>query len=344
MGATPLERYDERFLRQLYRKMRLIRDVERRSQELADEGETPGAVHLCLGQEAVATGACLALDDNDLIGGTHRSHGHVLAKGSDVRSVIAEFGGKQTGLNDGRGGDMHLFDPSNGVLETTGIIGANTPHVVGAILSRQLDGDDDVGLSFFGDGAMNQGIVYETMNMASLWDVPVVFLCEDNQYGITTAKEDVFVGEEVAKRASGFDIPSESVDGQDVIAVHEAVSSAVERARNGGGPQFVHCETYRYCGHFSWEDELLGDRPYRTDDEIQKWREARDPIENYKERLVSNGVVSEDDLHAIDASVRDEVESAVREMRDAEQPAGERALEDVYAEQGYENFPAPKYR
>lgn len=341
--AEPPSEYDAAFLADLYRRMQLIRRAERALAEMADGGETPGAVHLCIGQEAVAAGACAALREADVIGGTHRSHGHALAKGADLDATMAEFAGKETGLCGGRGGDMHLFDPDSGVLETTGIIGANAPHVAGAALSASMDPDDDrVGVSFFGDGAANQGVVFETLNMAAVWDLPVVFVCEDNGYAITTPREQSTAGD-VVERARGFDVPAESVDGQDVLAVHGAVSDAVERARAGAGPGFVHCETYRYTGHFSWEDDLFGDRPYRSDEEVDRWRE-RDPIRTFRERLLADDRFDAADLDAIDEAVAADVERAVAFAEESPDPDADRATETVYADGDYPTLPAPKYR
>ena len=344
MGRKSVDRYDKDLLREMYRRMRLVREVERTLADLADADQTPGAVHLCIGQEAVAVGACLALHRDDIVAGTHRSHGHVLAKGTDVDEFIAELCGKENGLNRGRGGDMHLFDPANGVLETTGIIGANTPHVAGAVLASDLNGGDRVGISFVGDGAMNQGVVYETLNLASVWTLPMVLVCEDNQYAITTPKERAVAGDRLTDRVEGYDVPATSIDGQDVLAVYETVRAATERARKGDGPQFVHCETYRYTGHFSWEDDLLANRPYRTDEEVDRWKRERDPIRNFGGELVETSVFSEAELDAVGDEVEDTVADAVAFAAAGEDPDAARATEDVYAEQDYPEFPAGRYR
>lgn len=334
--------YDEAVLRKMYRRMRLIREVELALLDLVETGEIPGDAHMCNGQEASAVGTCFALEDDDLITGTHRSHGHVLAMGTDVDELLAEFGGKATGVCGGRGGEFHLYDPENGVFETSAVVGASVPHCAGAMLSSQVDGDDRVGVAFFGDGASNQGVVFETLNMASIWDLPIVFLCENNQYAVSTASDYSIPTEEISDRAAAFDIPGKTIDGQDVLTVHEEVSETVEAARNGEGPQFVECETYRYFGHFSAEDELLGDRPYRTEEEIQEWRGNRDPLMLLKERVVDADVMTEAEFDEIDDEVDQRVDEAVEFMRDSEEPPGERALETIYAEDNLQ--PAAKYR
>lgn len=336
-----VDKYDPDMLREAYRQMRLIREFEETVDELGERGEIVGETHLYTGQEAVAVGTCSALRDDDIVGSTHRSHGHVLAKGADPREVMAEIGGKETGIVGGRGGEMHMFAPEIGLLETNSLVGASTPHVAGAVLSGQLDGDDRVGVAFFGDGASNQGVVFETMNLAAIWDLPVVFLCENNQYAVSTSVETAAAGDNLSARASGFGIPSETIDGQDVLTVYETVDAAVERARNGEGPQFVECETYRFTGHYSAEYKLLSEeQQYRDDAEIDR---ARDPITVMREAVTEAGVLAEDELVSIDKAVEAEVEDAVEFMQDSSFPPAEDALENVYADQNYENTPAPRY-
>lgn len=334
--------YDDDVLEQMYRRMALIREVELALLELAETAEIPGDAHLCNGQEASAVGTCFALQEDDLITGTHRSHGHVLGMGTDVDELIAEFGGKETGTCGGRGGEFHLYDPENGVFETSAVVGASVPHCAGAMLSSQIDDDDRVGVAFFGDGASNQGVVFETMNMAAIWDLPIVFLCENNQYAVSISSDYSVPTEDISDRAAAFDMPGKTIDGQDVLTVHNEVSDAVAAARNGEGPQFVECETYRYFGHYSAEPELLGDRPYRTDEEIQHWRENRDPIKLLEDRVTEAGVMSEAELAEIDDEVEQRVEKAIEFMKESDQPPGERALETIYAEGNVQ--PAAKYR
>jgi pyruvate dehydrogenase E1 component alpha subunit len=210
------------------------------------------------------------------------------------------------------------------------------------MLSSQIDGDDRVGVAFFGDGASNEGVVFETMNMAAMWDLPMIFLCENNQYAISTSSDYSVPTENISDRAQAFDMPGKTIDGQDVLTVYDEVSESLEEVRNGGGPQLIECETYRYFGHFSAEDELLGDRPYRTEEEIQEWRENRDPIKQLKEDLIEADIMAEGDFDAIDDDVDDTIEAAVQFMEESDEPPGERALEGVYAEDNVE--PAEKYQ
>jgi len=341
-----LEGYSDDLLVEMYRRMRLIREFELAAETLMEQGEFPGPVHLYIGQEAVATGACLSLDDEDIVGSTHRGHGHVLAKGADPMDMMAELGGKETGPNGGRGGSMHMVDSSKGILETNGIVGASVPHVAGAMLSGQLDGDDRAGVAFFGDGGANQGVVFETMNMAALWDLPVVFLCENNQYAISTPVTKSTAGERISDRAAGFGIPGETVDGQHVLDVYDAVSEAVERAKAGQGPTLLECRTYRRHGHFSGEKALFENRDshYREEEEVEEWAELSDPMAGFAVALEEAGVLSADERDAIDAEYSERVEAAVEAMHDADYPPAEATLEDIYANQDYDRLPAPKYR
>lgn len=338
-----LSEYDAEFLVALYERMWLIRAAGRAMADLVERGESPGSAHRYEGQEAVAVGACAALEPDDLVAGTHRGHAHAIAKGVDLGPMMAEFCGRTDGLCSGRGGEMHMFDPAHGVLETTGIVAAHLPHLAGAIWADHLDGGATVGVGFFGDGAANQGILYETMNMASIWDLPVVFLCENNQYAATTSREYSTAGDRISDRSAGFDVPGETIDGQDVVTVHETVRAAVEAARAGGGPRFVECETYRYGGHYSAEERLLEDRQYRTDDEIAGWQ-RRDPVRRFADRLVSAERLTRDDLDAAERRARSSVDVAVEFALASEFPPGERAVDGVYADQDYDYLPAPSYR
>ena len=341
---SQLDGYDADLLTTMYRQMCEIRAFEERASDLSDAGELPGPIHLYLGEEAVGVGTCLTLREDDIIGSTHRGHGHVLAKGADVNRMMAELAGKETGLNQGRGGSMHMVDFSLGIFGCNAVVGASVPHVAGAILSSQLDGSDRVGVSFFGDGATGEGVIHETLNLASVWDLPVVFLCENNQYAVSTSAAEKVSGDRISDRAAGYGINGETVNGQNVLAVYEAVGAAVDRARETNRPQFVECETYRYSGHFSGEKALLRDRPYRDDEEIAEWREERDPITTFREALVESDAVPEADLDAIDDEVESKLDEAVVFARESEFPPGERAPENVYADQDYPNTPASKYR
>jgi len=338
------EEYDKGFLRELYRRMRLVREVERELDDLVGRGEIPGDAHLCTGQEAVAVGACAPLRDDDIVAGTHRSHGHAIAKGVDTEELMAEFGGRNAGVSRGRGGEMHLFSPEDGLLETTGIVAAHLPHVAGALLASGMDDDDCVGMAFFGDGATNEGVLFETMNMASIWDLPMVFVCENNQYGVSTSREYAVAGDRIADRAQPFEIPDRDIDGQNVLAVYEAVSRAIDDARTGRRPQFVECETYRYSGHYSKEKHVMADRPYRSEAEIREWRERHDPVETFATRLADAGVLPAAERDVVDDDVDNEVAAAVEFLRQSDLRSADQATEAVYADDDYPTLPVRGYR
>ena len=253
--------------------MQLIRTFEEQVRNLYSGGAIPGLVHLCAGQEAVAVGVCSLLGADDMIASNHRGHGHCLAKGADVGRLMAEVMGRRTGYGLGRGGTLHIFDAANGNLGTTGIVGGGIPLAAGAALSAKRRGRRQVAVAFFGDGALNQGLLFEVMNMAAIWRLPVLFVCENNGFGEFTAIEDVTAGPDPIARGLAFGIPSETVDGMDVLAVRAAAQRALERARDGGGPSFLICNTYRYGGHH------VGDKQdYKDDAEAKAWR-LKDPIE-----------------------------------------------------------------
>lgn len=344
MSQQPsLDTYDDALLRDLYRTMRLIREFEDTREDLVEAGEVLRHAHLYQGQEAIAAGACLALNDDDIIASTHRCTGHVLAKGADPAAMMAEFGGRTAGLCGGRGGEMHLFDPENGIMESTAMVGGNAPHIAGAMLASELDDDQRVGVSFFGDGAVNQGVTAETMNLAKVWELPVLFICENNQYAVTMGVDRSTAGDAIIDRAAAHNIPAHSIDGQDALAVYETVSTAVEEIRDGSGPQFIECETYRYTGHHSSEDQMLGDEAYRSNEEIESWKE-RDPLTTFAATVQESGRLTATDLDAIDDAVEETIDDAIAFLRDGEFPSAERALEDVYADQDYEHTPAGRYR
>lgn len=341
-----VDRYNEGLLTDLYRTLRKIREFELAAKELMDDGEFPGPVHLYLGQEAVATGACQALDEDDIIGSTHRGHGHVLAKGADPKAMMAELGAKETGPNGGRGGSMHMVDFSKGIFGTNGIVGASVPHVTGGVLAGKMDGTDQVGIAFFGDGGSNQGVVWETVNLASLWDIPVIFLCENNRYAESTPFSKVTAGPNIAARADGYGIDGQVVDGQNVLTVYDAFSEAVENAHENQRPQFIEVQTYRLDGHFSGEEALFKnrDRHYRAEEEAEEWWEKQDPVESYREALEHHGVLSESGLSEIDAEYEALIDEAVEEMLEADHPPAEDTMNNVYTNQDYPGLPAHKYR
>ncbi len=257
-----------------YKRMRLIRRFEQSVVDLVNKGEIPGATHEYTGQEAIAVGVCSALTVDDRITSTHRGHGHLLAKGADLTGMFAELMARETGLNKGRGGSMHAADVSLGILGANGIVGAGAPIGAGSAWVSKQAGHSSVVVTFFGDGALNQGVLLETMNLATILNLPMVFVCENNGYAVSLRVTDA-VGGDIQERANGFGMAAEEVDGMDVNAVYERSAAAIERARNGGGPTFINAITYRFVGHNTGEQYLGLD--YRTDDEIESWR-PRDPL------------------------------------------------------------------
>jgi acetoin:2,6-dichlorophenolindophenol oxidoreductase subunit alpha len=308
-----------------YRTMRLIRRFEQRVVELVNRNEIPGVTHEYVGEEAVATGVCHALRPDDVITSTHRGHGHILAKGGEPRRMIAELMGKSTGYNRGRGGSMHIADFALGIYGANGIVGAGTPIACGAAMAAKLRRSDGVAVSFFGDGATNQGVVHEAMNLAAVWQLPVIFVCENNGYAISASIKEMSKLEQLADRAAGYGIPAETVDGMNVLVVNEATARAVTRARAGDGPTFLECRTYRFVGHFTAE-RALGIR-YRADAEIEEWRK-RDPLVTYPAMLRERGIV---DPAQVDEAVEAILDEAIRFARESALPAPEEALDGMYA-------------
>jgi len=305
--------------------MLLIRAFEEKAEELYGLGRVHGTMHLSIGQEAVAVGVCEALRPDDYILSTHRGHGHCLAKGADVRRVMAEFLGKETGYCRGRGGSMHIADVEGGNLGANGIVGGGLPIATGVGLSIQIRGTQQVCVAFFGDGAANEGAFHESLNLASIWDLPVVFVCENNQYAMSMPVHRAMRVERVADRACAYGIPGRTVDGMDVFAVFEAAQEAVERARAGGGPSLLECVTYRYRGHSKSDRQR-----YRTREEVERWR-ARDPIERLRGRLEAQGLLDPEAYEALAAAARERVEDAVRFAEASPEPDPATLLEDVYA-------------
>lgn len=310
------------------RTMIRIREFENTCRRLFARGRLPGFVHLYIGQEAVATGACLALRADDQITSNHRGHGHVIAKGGDPARMFAELLGKADGYCGGKGGSMHIVDFPSGMLGTNGIVGGGIPIAAGAALANQYLGNSRVALSFFGDGAANQGVFFESLNLAALWGLPIIFLVENNQYTEWTRTEDLTVGE-ITQRAAPFGIPARKVDGNDVTAVYGAVLEAAARARSGAGPSLVECVTYRWHGHNEGEEAFAG--RYRPATEIEEWK-ARDPIAALESRLLDNGVVDEARLEALRSTERDLIEESLHAASVASEAPVEAALADVFAE------------
>jgi TPP-dependent pyruvate/acetoin dehydrogenase alpha subunit len=308
----------------LYRMMVRIRRVEERLEALFRSGEAYGSLHLCIGQEATATGACAALRADDTITCTYRGHGAVLAKGVPVGAVLAELLGRETGCCRGRSGSMLLTDLSRGVIFSTGIVAAGIPIAVGAALSARLSGSDRVALTFFGDGAVNQGVFHEALNMAGLWKLPVILFCENNQYAEMTPTHEGTSIERLVDRGAAYRIPGVVVDGNDVEAVYDVTAAAVARARAGEGPTLIEATTYRLTGH------MFGDtQPYRAKDEVESWK-ARDPLLVARSRLQERGVGA-DAVGRIEEEVEAEIDAALEAARAAPEPCAEEATQYVYA-------------
>jgi pyruvate dehydrogenase E1 component alpha subunit len=309
----------------MYRKMVEIRLFEDKVFELYGQNLVPGTIHLYAGEEAVAVGACSALEKDDYITSTHRGHGHCIAKGADLNRTMAEILGKKTGYCKGKGGSMHIADFSIGMLGATAVVGAGLPIAVGAGLSAKLRKTGQVVVCFFGEGASNQGTFHESLNMASVWKLPVIFVCENNLYAMGTRQSTVMNVENIADRANAYGIKGMTTNGNDVIAVYEAVSKAVERARRGEGPMLVECKTYRHKGH-----SRVDSAKYRPQEEVQQWL-RRDPIKNFKERLIGEHSATEAELMSIEKEAAAKVDDAVKFALESPYPAPEEALEDVYA-------------
>ena len=310
--------------RRVLATMWTIRRFEEAVDELFARGLLYGTMHLSIGQEASATGACLALRDDDVITSTHRGHGHCIAKGADLGRMMAELLARDSGYCRGRGGSMHIADVSKGNLGANGIVAGGLPIAVGAGLALKLQGTDRVALSFFGDGATSEGAFHESVNLAAIWDLPVVFVCENNHYGMSMSVEEVSRLERVADRAAGYGIPGVTVDGNDVQAVHDAATEAVATARAGRGPTLIEAITYRWKGHSKSDQNL-----YRTREEIESWRQ-RDPIDRFEQAILEAKTLDEDEIRRIRDQARDAVRDAVRTGRSGPPPSTD-LLGAVYA-------------
>ncbi len=308
-----------------YRKMRTIRAFEEKLNDLVVAGKLAGFLHLYAGEEAVATGVCAHLSDEDFVGSTHRGHGHCIAKGVDVAGMMAELFGRATGVCKGKGGSMHIADVDKGMLGANGIVGAGIPLATGAALTAKLKKTGGVAVGFFGDGATNQGQFHESLNMAANWKLPVVYVVENNGYGEFTPTEFVVPVKDIAVRAQSYAMRSEIADGMDFFDVFEKAGEAIRRARAGEGPTLLECKTYRFYGHY------VGDpMTYRTKEEAEDWRQKRDPIERFEDRAVGEGLVTSDALRQIDGDVEVALEAAVTQAEAAPLPEPSEVLTDVY--------------
>jgi acetoin:2,6-dichlorophenolindophenol oxidoreductase subunit alpha len=310
----------------MYHTMVRIRLFEQRIMELFQQGRLPGFLHVSIGQEAVPTGVCAHLRTTDYISSTHRGHGDVIAKGARLDRMMAELYGKTTGYCKGKGGSMHIADLELGILGANGIVGAGIPIATGTALAFKMRRTDQVAVCFFGDGGTNTGAFHEGLNLASVWNLPVVFVCENNQFAESTPQRVHQKIKDVAVRAVAYDIPGEIVDGMDVLEVYRVAGEAIARARAGGGPTLVECKTYRFHGHY------VGDpgTAYRQPEEVEEWKQ-RDPIPLFARRLVAEGQVTEAEITALDDAVQREIEEAIRFAEASPEPDLEDALQDIYA-------------
>ena len=314
----------------MMRRMMTIRRFEETVMGLVQGAELVGMAHCYIGEEAVAVGACAALRDDDYITGNHRSHGHPIAKGGDVRKAMAELLGKSTGYCKGKGGSMHLADFSIGILGESVIVGSALPVAVGAALGSKMQGNDRVVVSFFGDGASNQGACHEAMNLASIWNLPVIFLCENNQYAVTTHFTDTVAVENISDRAQAYNMPGVLVDGQDIMAMYEVTKEAVQRGRSGLGPTLIEARTYRYQEHSEALNRILREE-YRSEEELQEWKQ-RDPIDLFKALLIEQNIYSEEEINELQDNVAETVNDALEFARESPYPNEEDLLEDMYAD------------
>jgi acetoin:2,6-dichlorophenolindophenol oxidoreductase subunit alpha len=308
-----------------YRTMRTIREFEDRIHTEFATGEIPGFVHLYAGEEASATGVCMHLGTEDRIGSTHRGHGHCIAKGVDVLAMMAEIYGKVTGACRGKGGSMHIADLSLGMMGANGIVGGGPPLICGAALAAKQKGTGGVAVAFFGDGASNQGTTLEALNLATVWDLPAVFVAENNGYAESTAPKWSVAGESIGDRAAAFGMPGATVDGFDFFAVYEAAGEAIERARAGGGPSLIEVKFLRYYGHFEGDGQT-----YRGENEVARVKETKDVLKQFRERATAQFGLSADELDLIDKEVAQLIDQAVEEAKAAPTPGAEDLLTDVY--------------
>ncbi len=325
-----MEELNKELLLDLYHSMVRIRLFEERVRDLALKNEIPGFVHVSIGEEASATGVCAALRPTDRITSTHRGHGHLIAKGGRLDGMMAELYGKRTGYCKGKGGSMHIVDFKLGILGANGIVGAGLPIATGSALAAVVAGRDDVTACFFGDGASNEGTFHESLNLAAVWKLPVVFVCENNGFGEFTPAATVTAVRDIAQRAQGYGIPGLIINGIVVVDVFRYASEAAERARAGEGPTLLECKTYRWEGHVVGEQAFLGEGAYRPTAEIEEWK-RKCPIIRYQQFLLSGGKVAKAELDRIESETAAELEDAVKFARESELPDPSEVTDDVFA-------------
>ncbi|MEH7202784.1 thiamine pyrophosphate-dependent dehydrogenase E1 component subunit alpha [Bacillus safensis] len=309
----------------MYQKMQEIRQFEDRVHALFTKGILPGFVHLYAGEEAVAVGVCAHLNEKDSITSTHRGHGHCIAKGCDLKGMMAEIYGKATGLCKGKGGSMHIADFDKGMLGANGIVGGGFPLACGAALTAKYKKTENVSVCFFGDGANNQGTFHEGINLAAIWKLPVIFIAENNGYGEATPFSYASSCQSIVDRAAGYNIPGIQVDGKDVMAVYQAAEQAIERAKNGEGPTLIECMTYRNYGHFEGDAQR-----YKTNQEKIEHQEERDAITLFKNELIKQQLLTNGELSNVEAAVTEAIDEAVQFSEESEYPDQTELLTDVY--------------
>ena len=311
----------------IYNKMHEIRDFEETAYKLFLENKLWGSVHMYTGEEAVASSICAQLTDQDYIASTHRGHGHCIAKGAELDKALAELMGKETGYCKGRSGSMHIADFTKGNLGANAIVGGGIPIATGAGLSIKMQNKPNVAVAFFGDGASNQGTFHESINMASVWKLPVIYVCENNQFGMTVPVEQSTSVKDISVRAAAYNIPGETVDGNDVVAVYDAFARAKERALKGEGPTLLECKTYRWRGHWTGDPE-----PYRTREDVDWWKENKDPIKLFAAYLTENKIATEEELEKIAADAADRMAKAEEFALNSPEPDPAHVLDDVFYE------------
>lgn len=319
--------YSKKQLMSFYETMFKTRRFEEETFEFYKKGMMAGLAHLYMGEEAIAAGVCAALNENDYIGSTHRGHGHLVARGADLNRMMAEILGKETGYSNGKGGSMHIMAMDKGILGANGIVGGEIPIATGAAYTIKYKGTDQVAVSFMGDSATNEGTFHESINMAAAWDLPCIYVIENNLYGISVDIRDVTNTPDLAVRAKAYDIPGVVVDGMDVTAVYEAAKEAVARAREGKGPTIIECKTYRWQGHHVGDPATY--RKRRSETEKEDWM-ARCPVANLKKEMIEAGKAKESEIEALENKIEEQIQEAVKFAADSPYPDASEAFTDVF--------------
>ena len=310
----------------IYKTMNQIRKFEEKALELFEANKLRGSVHLYIGEEAIAATVCSNLTDDDYIASTHRGHGHCIAKGAKLNLAMAELMGKATGYCKGRGGSMHIADISKGNLGANAIVGGGIPIATGGALALKLQGKKNISVAFFGDGASNEGTFHEALNMAAIWKLPIVFVCENNMYGLTMPVKESTSVSDIAERGAAYNIPGVVVDGNDVFAIDEAFQAAQKRALAGDGPSLIECKTYRWMGHWTGDPQV-----YRTREEVASWKE-KCPIKRFRKYLLENGILSDAELTEIEDAATKEAADAAEFAMNSPEPDPAHVLDDVFAD------------